>query len=210
MAVLVVECNPRLLGINEEMYPDRDVGFIYDHLKHYCSRFSPLPAATIMLCDGSPVVVQGHKYVQIAVDLGRESIRSIVSGSIDSEEVQRFVRSDGVRILDWDALRREERASDVLDAVHVFFFEPALSDVQRALFEERIGGFFQHIRSVLLQGRQRVVSKVTYSHAGHCAEFVATTPAGDRSWFGEFHARCLDFSRNVAGIASYQGRKFVS
>lgn len=210
MAVLVVECNPRLLKVNDETYPDRDTAFIYDHLKHYCSRFSPLPAATVTVIAGAPVVVQGQKYVQIAVDLGRESIRAIIIGNNKSEQTQHFLRSEGVRTLEWDALRREEVGSSVLDAVHVFFFESSLSDAERKLFEERILGFFHGIRSVLIQDRPKNVSQAVYSHGGHCAEFVATTPAGDPSWFHDFHVRCLEFSRNVAQVASYQGRRFVS
>lgn len=210
MAVLVVKCDPKVLRIDESMYPDVETSYIYDHLKYYCSKFSPLPAATITLHGGSPVVVQGQKYVRIATELGRKSIRAIITGDTNTDEVQSFLRIEAVQILDWQLLRREEEETSVLDAEHVFFFESALSDHQKRTFEESVAGFFHQLQSVLLLGKPRTVTKVVYSHGDCSAEFIATTPAGDESWFGEFYASCLDFSRTVGRIASYQGRRFVS
>lgn len=209
MALLVFECDPKMLRVEERIYPDADASFIYEHLKYYCSKFDPLPAATVALREGQLLVVQGQKYVRIAVELGRKMIRAIMTDA-NTEEIQRLVRTDGINVLDWQALRREEEQTSVLDAVHVFFFESGLSEHQKQLFEEKIAGFFHRLQSVLLQGKAIKVSNVVYSHDDRSAEFVATTPAGDPRWFGDFHASCLNFSRSVARMASYQGRRFVS
>jgi hypothetical protein len=210
MGALVLECDPKMLQIDECVYPDLDASYVYDHLKYYCSKFSPLPAVTIALRDASPLIVRGHKFASIASELGRKSIRAIITADIDTDEVRRFLGTDGVNTLDWEMLRKEEEETNVLNAVHVFFFDASLSGRQKCIFEERIAGFFHKLTSVLIGDKPRTISKVIYSHNERCAEFTATTPAGDPSWFGEFHACCLDYSREVAHIASYQGRRFVS
>src|SRR5438445_1368096 len=104
MSAVVVECDPKMLRVDEGIYPDVENSYIYDHLKYYCSKFSPLPAATIALRDGLPLVVQGHKYVKIAAELGRKTIRAILTGESNRAEAQRFLGAEGVKILDWQLL----------------------------------------------------------------------------------------------------------
>lgn len=210
MAVLVVECDPKTLRIDDKKFPDRETHYIYEHLKYCLSKSNLLPAATISLDGDSPIVVQGQKYVRISVELGRASIRAIITGEVHMDDVQNFLRREDVRILDWRSIRREEEQMNVVDGYHVFFFEGALSEQQKRIFEETFVGFFNRLQSVLLRNRPKNTPKVSFSHNDYCAECFATTPAGDESWFAEYHSCCLNFSRNVARIASYQGRQFVS
>jgi hypothetical protein len=196
--------------INEAKYPDRDGSLIYDHLRHYCSKFRPLPAATITFDGPSPVVIQGHKFVRAALDLGIDRMRVIVAGHREGNQAANFSRRPDVICVDWRTIEQEEADTSVLDAWHVFFLEKRLSADTTRRFEERIAGFFRDVQSELLVGKARKVPEVTVSHEKRCAEFIATTPAGDPSWFPAFHARCADFSRDIAKIISYQGRRFLS
>src|SRR5579863_3024205 len=59
----------------------RDDGFVYEHLKRYCSKFTPLPAITVKLSGGKLIAVRGHKYLSIAVELRRERIRAVLQGA---------------------------------------------------------------------------------------------------------------------------------
>jgi hypothetical protein len=119
-----------------------------------------------------------------------------------------FLKRKDIKILDWQQIKKEEEGTAVMDACHVFFFEQPLSEHDRQLFDERIVGFFRGLDSDLLKGKARTVSAPMFLHDGNSAEFTATTPAGDETWFGDLYTCCLDFSRNVVRIASYQGKRF--
>jgi hypothetical protein len=145
MSALVAECHPKTLRVDESVHPDSDESYIYEHLMYYCSKFDPLPAATVTLRNGLPVVIQGHKYVQSGSALGRQSVRVIITGDVSKEDMRSFLQIEGVKTLDWQSLLREERETSVLDAVHVVFFDEQLSSDQNRLFEEKISGFFSSI-----------------------------------------------------------------
>src|SRR5262249_16678982 len=179
---MFLECDPRILTINEEKSPDRETEYIYEHLKYCLSKTQLLPAAIITLDCGLPVVTRGHKYVRIAVELGRPSIPAIIVGEVPNDDVQRFLAQEGVRIVDPETIRREEEELSVADGEHVFFFEKPLSVQQKRAFEEEFVGFFTRLDSVLLRNRPRSIPKARFSHEGYCAECFATTPAGDESW----------------------------
>jgi len=192
--------------------PDRESSLIYEHLEHYCSKFvatSPLPAITLTEQSGALGIVRGHKYLLVANKLGLQSIRAIVSDCADYGIVKELLQSGNARLLDSAEIARELQDTQVIEGWHVFYFETELSESQRKEFEKQIVGFFRNLPSPLLTGRMRKVDGLQFLGNGRSCEFRATTPVGDPSWFHLFHGACLSFHRDVAKIASYQGRRFV-
>ncbi len=207
--MLVLECALDALTLDEAVYPDTDQHYIYDHLKYCCSKSSTLPAVTVSVQRIPAVIIAGHKYFRIARELGRKSIRAIVEGGGRSDNLRTFLRRPDVQIIDNASIAQEVEDAVVTEGCQVYFFERPLSDLEKAEFEARIVGFYRTLTSPLLAGRERKVSQVSYSFGDRCAEFTATTPVGDESWYGESLRTCIAFSREVAKIASFQGGRFV-
>lgn len=192
--------------------PDRESSLIYEHLEHYCSKFaknSPLPAITVSEKGGELGIVRGHKYLQVANKLGIGSIRAIVTDGADAGVVKKLLESGNARQLDSGEIGRELHDTQVIEGWHVFYFESELSREQQKVFENQIVGFFRSLTSPLLAGRLRKIDGLRFLGEGRSCEFRASTPVGDPSWFPLFHSACLTFHREVARIASYQGRRFV-
>lgn len=210
--MLVLECGLDALTLDETAFPDTDRHYIYDHLRYRyagSANSTHLPAVTISVDRMPPVIVGGHKYFRIARELGMESVRAIVTGDEQGNELRAFLRRPDVRIVDNATIVQEMKDTVVSESRHVFFFERPLNSHAKTEFEVRIAGFFRTLNSPLLAGHERRVSHVTYSFGGTCAEFTAVTPVGDECWYADYLRTSVEFSKEVAKIVSYQGGRFV-
>jgi hypothetical protein len=191
-------------------YPDTDTLHIYDHLKYALSRPSqfPLPAIRTALVDGGLVVTSGHKYLQIARELGYHKIRSIISsGGLARSDLLRRLPAD-VREVAPDELEAEIAIPVVRD-YHVYFFDEPLSVEQQEAFVSIVAGFFDRLETHLLKPTDQRVLSCNFPFGAYCAEFEANIPIGDSSWPKEYLGVTVAFSRNIAHIASFQGARFL-
>ncbi len=202
MRILVIECSPSLI-VDTRDDPDND-RFIYAHLKYYCSKFSPLPAISAMFVDGQFLISRGHKYLRIARELGRSSIRVIVEGGDGMPDIERFLKSEGVQRVDWSEIDQREQAALYSPSWHVFFFVSPLT--KRAMQE-----FVAMIKNIF-EGTEggKILSPVAFTKEGQAAEFEALTPHGNHQWSNRFLAACRRFHSEYSTIESYQGRRFFA
>jgi hypothetical protein len=210
MTVLLVELSPDLVVVDSTRFPDRDQSHIFEHLKHYCSLFDPLPAIEVKAESGGPVVMRGHKYLEIARQLGRPTIRALIHRSSDAAAVEALLSRPDVAQLDWRAIDAAEQAIPFPNQWHVFFFERPLGATDRECFHTRIVEFLSAVAQERLRERVNVpsVSAVLYDDSRNLAQFQAPTPVGDESWFAEYISRVEIFDRDCARIVSYQGTRF--
>ncbi len=101
MGMLLVQVPVSAVSIDEERFPDRDTVHILEHLVHYCAKFDPLPAITVVVEDGKVQVIRGHKYLAAARALARSTIRAVVASPPSSEAVKEFLACKDVTVLDW-------------------------------------------------------------------------------------------------------------
>jgi hypothetical protein len=183
-------------------------GFIYSHLRYYCSKFAPLPAITIRFENSEAKLVDGAEYLQISRDLERPTVRAVVIGDYAEETLKRFLSKWGGRVLDWEEIDRAERAEPLVSAWHVFFFERPLRSEEQAEFVRRIAGFFGRLAEKRGDDPSRAMSQVSFNNDQASAEFRAITPVVDESWYSHHLEICRRFSANIVKIVSYQGRRF--
>jgi hypothetical protein len=209
MPLELVALPPELVTIDESRYPDGDKTWVYDHLMHYCSLFDPLPAIRILINENGPVVTWGHKYLRISRALRRPLIRALIKpGSNEDAKASLLQRADVVK-LDWEEIDAIERATPVIDQWHVFYFERALSAREKRRFDDEVAAFFVAAPRPAWDEADTIVGQVQHDDSEHRAQFRARTPVADESWYRDFLAAVNRFSRNVAKIISYQGRRFV-
>ena len=192
--------------------PDLESSLVYDHLEHYCAKFaaqSPLPAITVTDKDGVLGIIRGHKYLQVANKLGLKSIRAIVFNTTNTGVVCELLHTGNARQVDSNQIVSELNQTQIIEGWHVFYFDSELLMPQRMEFENRVVEFFRIVSSPLLIGRVRTITGLEFLMDGLSCEFQATTPVGDASWFPSFHSVCISFHRQIARIASYQGRRFA-
>src|SRR3954469_5616607 len=84
MSYQFIEVSPADILIDRSAV-ERDDGFEYEHLKRYCSKFTPLPAVTVRLGEGRLIAVRGQKYLSIARELGRDRIRAVLQDTTFDE-----------------------------------------------------------------------------------------------------------------------------
>lgn len=208
--MLCFECRLDLLILDERAHPDLDRSYVYEHLKHYCSKFRPLPAVTISQASIPPVIVEGHKYYRIAQELGHDSIRTVMADRHVHRRLNKFLSSPGIRIIDRAEIDKELWDTRVLDAWHIYFFESPLNDRAKEEFKKQLTGYFELLKSPLLDSRSGArVSEINFPFNDYCAEFKAITPVGDESWYRDYLGTTIDFSKRVAAITSYQGYRFM-
>jgi hypothetical protein len=200
---------PISLVREDPRYPDRDTHYIYDHLKYLLSRprSFPLPAMRVMLDEDGLSVTDGHKYLRIARELGHPKLRAILGSSSTPNSELIAQLPQGVTVIPKGELERELKHPWVND-YHVYFFDEPLTPEAQEKFASRIAGFFETLKSPLLEGIEKRVTHVAFPFGARCAEFQAVIPLGDQSWFPAYLAVARNFSRDVAHISTFQGGTF--
>jgi hypothetical protein len=187
---------------------ERDDGFVYSHLKRYCSKFTPLPAITVKVNEGRLVAVRGHKYLSIARELGHDRIRAVLQGTTFKELRKQGVR--GLVSLISNNLLDEEQRTDVVTGWHIFFFKSKPPPEIAAEIEARFKRFLsESLQSALREGVQ-VLIESHFDLSGPCLEIRFPTPVINQAWASSYHAFISSVSNDVLPIESYQGRRFTS
>jgi hypothetical protein len=117
---------------------ERDDGFIYEHLKRYCSKFTPLPAITVKLSGGKLLAVRGHKYLSIALELHQERIRAVLQGTT-FEDLRRQGVPGVLSVVPQTRLESEQNTA-VIAGWHVFFFKSTPSQEMADRIDARFRG----------------------------------------------------------------------
>ncbi len=207
MNIKIIECNPKLLHIDLERFPDRNTSIVYEHLRYYCSKFSGyLPSPEAQLIDGDLTVVSRHKYALVAQELNSPLARVVIRNA--SKGLDEFLSKSGARAVNSEEVMNFENSA-VTDAWHVFFFEARLSENLQEDFSSEMRTFFTSFPVERLMGQSSYFDNLAFPFEGNCCEFVARAPVGDESWFGEFRQLCCRFNENSCRIISYQGSKFM-
>lgn len=210
MRILLVELNINEVSIDEYLFPNKEQNlFIYEHLRHYCSKFYPLPAITIKVCSLGFFVIRGHHYISIAKELGHQKIRAIVDKSSALETIQNFLLLKSVIQLDWEVVRKEESETLVDYFWYILFFEKPLNQQQQIAFESEIVDFFRQIKlpNWAKKNENRIIN-LSYPYSGSCAEFQAYTPIEDERWHASSRSVLINFHLKHVPIISFQGRRF--
>lgn len=192
-----------------EDYVERDTQHIYPHLKHFLSlpRPFPLPAVQVGLRQKSLVLKSRAFYWQIARELGKATIRAALEVTdVDTGFLGRLPK--GVRLIP-DEVLRNELAVPVVRGWHVYFFDGPLSENDRRLFQEKVYGFFEELKTPLIdEGVQRTFL-CEFLYDCTCAQFEVLIPIADKSWFKTYRNIGLEFSKKIHRIVSFQGARFV-
>ena len=200
---------PTTLISDDDRYPDQDSRYIYEHLKYFLSRPSPfpLPAIGVDFIDGKLVATRGRIYLRIARALARPWVRASISSTLAATDLLQSL-PQGIRIVPRERLKDEEEMK-VVQEYHVFFFARPLAPEIQQRFITEIAGFFERLKSPLIEPGTRKVLRVEFPFDGHCAEFEALIPVGDLTWLEDYRKLCQSFSRDVQRIVSFQGARFI-
>ncbi len=210
MLLLVVDMDPNDVKVDESVFPDKwkDI-YIYEHLRHFYSKFSSMPSIGIYVTRESVTVMRGHQYLSIAKDLGRGSIRAVVDHTSPKKAVEQFLKRPSVRQLDEEELKAYDDAILRSYSWYVFFFERPLGAEERELFERKIVDYLKQAPlPPQFEGVERL-KELNYPYEGQCAEVEVFTPLDSR-WYGRFRLVMMDFHTNVVPIISFQGTKFLA
>jgi hypothetical protein len=210
MNIILIELNTDNISINEDLFPDREKNkYILEHLRHYCSKFYPLPTIAIKVCNEGVFVVRGHQYLLIAKELKHQRIRAIIDKSSLDNDVQIFLQKPSVVQLDWEVAKMEGRDELVEYTWYVFFFEKQLNQEERQIFEEQIVEFFKDIKlPTWAKIPDNRIINLSYLFSRYCAEFQAYVPTEDERWYADSITVLINFHLNCVTIASFQGQKF--
>jgi hypothetical protein len=108
MSILIVELDPNQVSIDETLFPDKDKDeLIYEHLRHYYSKFELLPTIDVRVYTESVVVTRGHVYLKIAKELGYLRIRAIIDKNSASDCVLQLLQNPSIVQLNWQSLMQE-------------------------------------------------------------------------------------------------------
>lgn len=187
---------------------ERDDGFIYEHLKRYCSKFTPLPAITVKLSGGKLLAVRGHKYLWIALELHQERIRAVLQGTT-FEDLRRQGVPGVLSVVPQTRLESEQNTA-VIAGWHVFFFKSTPSQEMADRIDARFRGFLNQSLPDALGSSHQVVIDSHFDFSGPCFEIKFPTPVANQAWANLYHAFISSVSNEVLPIATYQGRRFVT
>lgn len=210
MCILIVELNPELISIDEDRFPDLEKeNFIYEHLKHYYSKYSNLPTINIRVDEESVFVTARHIYLALAKELGYDRIRAVIDKNSPKEAVSNFLKYSSVSKLDWNVVNQEE-VYDLVEYVWlVFFFDKPLNPQATFWFEEQVVGFYKQIEiSKEYEEFDARIKDLSYPYLGRCAEFQVYLPIEDERWYAKSKAVLFDFHTKYVPIVSFQGIKF--
>lgn len=210
MPILLVELNTDEVLVDESLFPNKDSdSFVYEHLRHYCSKFYPLPTISVRVYPESVVVTRGHFYLLIAKELGSQRIRAVIDSVSPEDLVAKFLQKPSVIQLDWKAIRQEESNNLYGYNWYVFFFETPLNTNNKNFFEDEVVKFFTKINfSEWAEVPDQRIKNLSYPCSGRCAEFQAYIPIADESWYARARAVATNFHLKCVPIISFQGQKF--
>lgn len=208
MTILIVEINPNKVLIDEDIFPDKHKEeFIYEHLRHYCSKFYPIPTIEVKVYTDSVFVIRGHLYLKIAKEFGHSQIRAIINKSSSNDSIIQLLQNPSVIELNWQSLIQEDEP--ICYVWLVFFFAHPLNQEEKYIFEEQVLGFFSKIN---LPGWAEIsndrIKDMKYVCSGIGVEFQAYLPVDDERWYASSRAALVNFHFKYVPIISFQGRKF--
>jgi hypothetical protein len=206
MTIQVVEISLAGLAVPAPVV-EADDWYVYEHLKRYCSKFRPLPAAMVALDGDHLIVVRGRVYVSIARDLGEDRIRAVLEG-VTFEEL-RDRRVDGIlTLVSSETLASEWSPGDELRSCwHIFFFKSDPNPQVVAQIDSRFRSF---LRLSLPDVPGTMVDSAILSSfdvTGPCFEIRFPTPA-DRRWAASYLTFVTSISNELCAIETYQGTRF--
>lgn len=211
MPILLVELNPNEISVDETLFPDQQKDeFIYEHLRHYCSKFYPLPTIEVRVYTKSVFVVRGHLYLAIARDFKHQRIRAVIDKNSSNDCVMQFLQNPSVSQLDWQSVIQQEQDNELVSYIWlVFFFSYPLTQETKKKFEAQIVQFFKQIQlPTWAEVPGNRIKDLNYPYSGYCAEFQAYIPVEDERWYASSRAVLVDFHLECVPILSFQGRKF--
>jgi hypothetical protein len=199
---------PTSLVVEDELFPDLDGRHIYEHLKYFLSLPSefPFPAPRLKFLEGRFVAVSGQKYAQIARELNVPSVRAIIDWGASIPTPSQLA-SFGIRAVSSEELKQEQDVK-IVDEYHVYFFEGALTEGQQQSFRTDVAGFFERLRSRLVEPDQNRHIEVSFPFDARCAVFRVSVPVADGSWPESYLNACRRFSMQIKKISSFQGAVF--
>lgn len=209
MNILLVELDPKDVLTDEILFINKQKEqFIYEHLRHYCSKFYPLPTISVRVYKNSVIVTHGHLYLAIAKELGHQRIRAIIDINSPYCFIQKLLNRPSVIKLDWNIVRQEDNEL-VSYCWLVFFFKRSLNQKEKKVFEEQVVRFFEQIPlPEFVDESNDKIQVLSYPNFGYCAEIKAYLPWEDERWYSTSRAVLLNFHFNCVPIVSFQGRKW--
>jgi hypothetical protein len=209
MPITLVEIEPDKIVVDESRFLD-DVmqsSIVYDHLRYYCSKFSPLPSISVQVEKDVAFVVRRHWYLEIAKDLRIPRIRASIENSADAT-VQSFLLQPSVAQIDWREARKAEEEAPIGYSWYVYFFERPLTVEERGIFEGQIVGFFRRLElPSWAELDDERIKNLSYPQEGLCAEFQAFVPSGDERWYGASISAITKFHKECVPLVSFQGHR---
>lgn len=207
MPITLVEIESDKIVVDESRFLDDVMQsyVVYDHLRYYCSKFSPLPAISVQVESDVAFVVRRHWYLEIAKDLRIPRIRAVIENSVDAA-VQSFLLQPSVGQIDWQEARKAEEEASIGYSWYVYFFERPLTAEERGVFEVQIVDFFRRLE---LPGWAELdderIRNLSYPQEGLCAEFQAFVPSGDERWYAASLSVINKFHKECVPLVSFQG-----
>lgn len=210
MNIHLVELNPEEIVIDELKFPNKERNsYVYDHLSHYCSKLTTLPAISIKIVDDVVFASSRSQYLAIAKELNIERIQAVVDLSSSKEDIEKILDKPFVVQLDWEAIRKKEKETLIAYVWYVFFFEKPLNQNQKKVFENEIVEFFRQIKLPSWAAvPDKRIENLAYPYSGLCCEFQAYVPVADERWYSLARAKTENFHLNYVPIVSFQGSKF--
>jgi hypothetical protein len=211
MSILLVELNTDEVSIDEFVFPNRQKDqFIYEHLRHYCSKFYPLPTIEVRICDEIIVVTRGHFYLSIANEFRHQRIRAVIDRNSQENLIENFLKKSSVVQLDWRMTDQENNDELVSYVWLVIFFDRPLSQGDKNNFEEHVLEFFKRIPlPAWAEAPENRIQNMNYLDSGYCVELQAYIPVEDERWYISSKRVLNEFHLKYVSIASFQGRKFL-
>ncbi|WP_254563965.1 hypothetical protein [Oscillatoria sp. HE19RPO] len=209
MSILIIEIPPSKVLIDETLFPDKHKEeFVYEHLRHYCSKFYPIPTIEIAIYNNSVFVTAGHLYLKIARELGCPKIRAVIDKKSPTNSIVKLLNSPDITQLDWQSLIQDDD-EPICYIWLVFFFIHALSKKEKFAFEDKILGFFSKINLPdWADASKKRIKNMKYINLDSGIEFQAYLPIEDERWYARSRAILMDFHFKYVPIISFQGRKF--
>lgn len=205
--LLIADINPKKINFSgKKIESVENQEFIYDHLRHYCSKFFPIPSITVNIQKNSIIAVTKTVYLQIALDLNLPTIRAVIEDSSNKAEIDFLEEKKDITLLDYNKLRESEKFIDY--SWHVFFFENELSSDEESTFRQMVYQHFEFQEYLSETERANTINFFVYSKSNQRIEFSGLTPFENHLWANQFRKKLLDFNSDVVKIISYQGRSF--
>jgi len=200
----IVSIDPGVV-LESPKYPRLDCGFVLEHLQRYFSRLERLPAIDVAVEDGNVFVSKNHDYLVAAKALGRTRIRAITTNAAAVIDIVGAGNAEEVSLLD---LQAEEEQNSVQVMWHVFFLKDCPSTQAILRFCGELVEYLEASASEVL-GENVTIRQVFLDRVRGIVEVEFNTPCANEYW-GAGLLDCLrTLHKNIAEIASYQGRALI-